>query len=83
LPVVSHGSETWSLILREDHKVRVYENRALRNILMPRRDKVTGSGEDYIKRSFTICTTHRILFRDEIKKNETGGACSTHGTNES
>ena len=29
-------------------------------------------------RSFMICTTHQILFGDQIKKNEIGGACSTH-----
>ena len=42
--------------------MRVFEDRVLRNILRPRRGEVTGSGEDYIRRSFTICTPHRILF---------------------
>jgi len=42
LPVVLHGCETWSLILREEHRVRVFENRVLRRIFGPTRDEVTG-----------------------------------------
>jgi len=62
--------------------MRMSENRVLRNILRPGKDEVTGSGEDYITRSFTICTAHRILFGDQTKKNESGGACSTYGRQE-
>jgi hypothetical protein len=42
LPVVLYGSETWSLTLREDHRLRVFENRVLRRIFGPKRDEVTG-----------------------------------------
>ena len=42
LPVVLYGCETWSLILREGRRVRVYENRVLRRIFGPKRDEVTG-----------------------------------------
>jgi len=41
LPVVLYGSETWSLTLREEHRLRVFENRVLR-IFGPKRDEVTG-----------------------------------------
>jgi hypothetical protein len=34
--------ETWSLTLREERRLRVFENRALRRIFGPRRDEVTG-----------------------------------------
>jgi hypothetical protein len=34
LPVVVYGCETWSLTLREEHRLRVFENRALRKILV-------------------------------------------------
>jgi len=61
LPVVSYGCETWSLMLREEHRLRVFENRVLRRILGPRRDGVTGNGENYIMRSLMICTAHPIL----------------------
>jgi hypothetical protein len=39
LPVVLYGCETWSLTLREEHRLRVFENRVLR-IFGPKRDKV-------------------------------------------
>jgi hypothetical protein len=42
LPVVLYGRKTWSLILREEHRLRVFENRVLRRIFGPRRDEVTG-----------------------------------------
>jgi hypothetical protein len=42
LPVVFYGCETWSLALREDHRLRVFENRVLREIFGHRTDEVTG-----------------------------------------
>ena len=42
LPVVLYGCEAWSLTLREERKLRVFENIVLRRIFGPRRDKVTG-----------------------------------------
>jgi len=41
-PVVLYGCETWSLTLREKRRLRVFENRVLRRIFGPKRDKVTG-----------------------------------------
>ena len=41
LPVVMYGCETWSLTLREERKLRVFENRFLRRIFGPKRDKLT------------------------------------------
>jgi hypothetical protein len=42
LPVVLYGCETWSLTLREEHRLRVFENRVLRIIFGPKRDEVAG-----------------------------------------
>ena len=42
LPVVLYGCETWSLTLREERKLRVFENMVLRRIFGPSRDEVTG-----------------------------------------
>jgi hypothetical protein len=42
LPVVLYGCEPWSLTLREEHRLRVFENRVLRRIFGPKRDEVTG-----------------------------------------
>jgi len=40
--LVLYGCETWSLILKEEHRLRVFENRVLRRISGPKRDEVTG-----------------------------------------
>ena len=42
LPVVLYGCETWSLTLREERRLKVFENRVQRRIFGPRRDEVTG-----------------------------------------
>ena len=42
LPVVLYGYETRSFTLREERRLRVFENRALRRICGPKRDEVTG-----------------------------------------
>jgi hypothetical protein len=42
LPVVLYGCETWSLTLREELRLRVFENSMLRRIFGPKRDEVTG-----------------------------------------
>jgi hypothetical protein len=39
LPVVLYGCETWSLTLREEHRLRVFENRVLRKIFGPKREE--------------------------------------------
>jgi hypothetical protein len=41
LPVVLYGCETWSLTVREEHRLRVFENRVLRRIFGPKRGEVT------------------------------------------
>jgi hypothetical protein len=41
--VVLCGCETWSLIIREAHKLKAFENRVLKSIFGPKRDEVTGS----------------------------------------
>jgi hypothetical protein len=42
IPVILYGFETWSLTLREEHRLRVFENRVLRGIFGPKRGEVTG-----------------------------------------
>ena len=60
LPVL-YGCETGSLKLREERRLRVFENRVLRRVFWPKRDEVRGNGENYIMRSLVICTPYRIL----------------------
>jgi hypothetical protein len=40
--VVLYGCDTWSITLREEHRLRVFENRVLGRIFGPKRDEVTG-----------------------------------------
>jgi len=42
LHVVLYGCETWSLILREKHRLKVFDNRVLWRIFGPKRDETTG-----------------------------------------
>jgi hypothetical protein len=42
LPVALYGCKTWSLTLKEEHGLRVFENRVLRRTFGPKRDEVTG-----------------------------------------
>jgi hypothetical protein len=42
LPVVLYGCESWSLTLREECRLRVFENKVLRRIFGPKRDEVRG-----------------------------------------
>jgi hypothetical protein len=48
LPVVLYRCETWSLTLREERKLRVFDNRMLRRIFGPKRDEVTREWEKSI-----------------------------------
>jgi hypothetical protein len=41
LPYVLYGCETWSLMIRDEHSLRVFENRVLRRIFGPKREEVT------------------------------------------
>ena len=42
LLVVLYGCETWSLTLREERRLRLFENRVLRRVFGPKRDEITG-----------------------------------------
>ena len=61
LPVVLYGCETYSLTLREERRLRAFENRVMRGVFGPKRDDVTGNGENYIMKSLVICTPYPIF----------------------
>jgi hypothetical protein len=52
LPVDLYECGTWSLTLRKEHRLRVFDNRVLRRIYGPERCEVTRGRENYIMRSF-------------------------------
>ena len=52
MPVVLYGCETWSLTLREEHSLRVFQNRVLRRIFGPKREEVRGEWRKLYKEEF-------------------------------
>jgi hypothetical protein len=67
LHVVLYGCETWSLSLREERRLSVFENRVLRRIFGPKRDEGTGGWRKLYNeelRSSTICFLHQILWNN-------------------
>jgi hypothetical protein len=59
--LVSCGCETWSLTLRKERRLRVFENRVLRECLDLREGKWQDTGEVFIMRIFITCMLHQIL----------------------
>jgi hypothetical protein len=60
LPVVLYGLETLSLTLREEHRLRVFENRVLRRIFGPKRDEVTGGWRKLHNEELHNCTLLQV-----------------------
>ena len=61
LPVVLFGCSTWSITMRDEHRLREFENRVLRKIFGPKRDEVTGEWKKPQMRSLIIATPQKIL----------------------
>ena len=68
LPVVLYGCETWSLTLREDHRLRVFENRVLMRIFGPKRDGVTGKWRKLHNEELNVLADNAISRRSGYKK---------------
>jgi hypothetical protein len=66
--------------LREERRLRVFENRVLRRIFGPKRDKETG---EWVKLQNYELNTSVLLTQycsgDKLEKDEMGGTCSTYG----
>jgi hypothetical protein len=62
--MVLYGSETWPLTLREEHRLRMFENRVLRRIFGPKGDEVIGGWKkNCITRSFITSTLRQVLLK--------------------
>jgi len=68
LPAVLYGCETWSFTFREERRVRMSENRVLREYLCLKGTSEKGNGEEYIMRSLIMCTLQPILFGQSSQK---------------
>jgi hypothetical protein len=74
-PAVPYGCKTWSLTLREEHRLRTFENRVLRRILGPKRDKVTGGWKKLHDEELHNLYNHN----DQVKKYEMVGHVAQMG----
>jgi hypothetical protein len=75
-----YGCETWSLILREEHRLRAFENRLLRRMFRPKSDEMMGPWRKLHNEDLhDLYSSPNIVRNDEVKENEVGMACSRHG----
>jgi hypothetical protein len=84
LPVVLYGCETWSFILREKYRLRVFENRVLRRIFGHKRNEVTGEWRKLHNEELHILYSCPNIIR-QIKSRRmrwVGGTCGTCGRGE-
>jgi len=79
LPVVLYGCETLSLILKEDHRLRVFEKSVLRRIFGPKRDELTVNWRKLHNEDLNDVLLTQYFSGGQIEKDETGGACNTYG----
>ncbi len=78
LPLVLYGCETWSLTLREERRLKVFENRVLR-IFGPKRDRVTGEWRKLHNEELNdLYYLTQYCSGNKNEKNEMGGACSAY-----
>jgi hypothetical protein len=85
LHVVLYGCETWSLTLREERSLRVFENNVLRRIFGPKRDEVTGEWSKLHTEGLYgpySPNTYYYYSGNETKMKEMGRACSSYGGEE-
>jgi hypothetical protein len=78
--VVLYGCESWSLTLREECRLRVFENRVLRRLFGHKRDEVTGEGRRlHNKELYAVYTSPNHHPGYQVKKTEMGRTCGTYG----
>jgi hypothetical protein len=71
LPVVLYGCETSSLTLREEHRLRVFENSVLRRIFGPKRNEVTGELRKlHIEELHNLYSSPDIIIQDKSSQGE-------------
>jgi hypothetical protein len=64
LPVVLYGYETWSLTLREEHRLSVVVNGALKRVFGPKRDETTGGNIKWHKKELRDVNSSASIMRN-------------------
>ena len=80
MPVVLYGCETWPLILREERRLRVFENRLLRRLFRPKRFEETGEwGKLHNEELNDLYSSPNIVRVIKSRRMRCGGgACSAY-----
>ena len=79
LPDVLYGCETWSLTLREERRLRLFENRVLKRISGPKRDEVTGEWRRlHDKELYALYFSPNIILVIKSRR-QMSRTCSTYG----
>jgi hypothetical protein len=77
--IVLYKCETLLLTLRQEHRLRGFENRVLRRIFGPKREKVTDEWTSLHNKELNdLYYLPNIILGDQIKKNEIGVPCSRY-----
>jgi hypothetical protein len=79
LPVVLYGCESWSLTLREECRLRVFEKKVLRRIFGPKKVEVTGEWRRLHNKELYVLFLTKYHSGDQVKKTEMGRTCGTYG----
>jgi hypothetical protein len=79
LPAVLYGHETWSLILKEEHRLKICENGVLRRISGPKRvERIGGRRTVHDEKLNNFYSSSYISRMNEVK-DKMGRACRRHG----
>jgi hypothetical protein len=79
LPEILYGFEIWSLTLRGEHRLRVYENRMVRGIFRSEGYEIVGGWTKLHIEELHNCTSSETLSNDQVKQDEICRVCSTYG----
>jgi hypothetical protein len=81
LPVVLNGYENWLLTLREESRLKMFQNRVVRRIFGPKRDEVTGEWRQLHNELNDLSSSPNIIWVIKSRRMN-GWACSTNGGEE-
>jgi hypothetical protein len=79
LPVILYGYEIWSLRLRKEYTLRVFGNRVLRSVYIPKRDEVIGGWRKLHNEKHHKLYPSPSIIRVIKSRRKIGRACSMHG----